>query len=327
MRKAEDLTGQRFGHLTVLERVDNQVGKNGKTNVVYRCRCDCGEETVVRATALRSGATTSCGCSRKTSMQSVNLEDLTGQQFGRWTVLYRAESIVEPSGRKATMWHCRCKCGTERDVRAAVLKKGMSQSCGCLKLEHLEKTRDLTGQRFGRWTVISKAPDKMIGKTYSRRQKMWHCRCECGTEKDVSEQSLIQGKTVSCGCYRKEQIKKSVTYTNLTGTTFNHWTVLRRLDDRFYPGGGRVQMWLCRCCCGHEMAVNVNALKSGDSKSCGCQSVYSSLEEYVRDYCNLNGIEYEQHKFYPNLRSDKGRALSYDFLIKSNGRPLFLVEC
>lgn len=33
---------------------------------------------------------------------------------------------------------------------------------------------------------------------------MWHCRCDCGTEKDISRTNLVQGKTKSCGCYRKE---------------------------------------------------------------------------------------------------------------------------
>jgi hypothetical protein len=56
-----DLTGQRFGRLTVLNRAGTaQTG--GETKVTWSCRCDCGEEVIVWAGALRSGHTKSCGC-------------------------------------------------------------------------------------------------------------------------------------------------------------------------------------------------------------------------------------------------------------------------
>lgn len=56
-RKRLDLTGQRFGHLTVLCPAEN-IG----TRTAWRCRCDCGRETVVKTSHLRSGHTKSCGC-------------------------------------------------------------------------------------------------------------------------------------------------------------------------------------------------------------------------------------------------------------------------
>lgn len=55
-----DLTGERFGHLTVLEPAEN-IG----AMTAWRCRCDCGKETVVMTGHLRSGHTTSCGCKPK----------------------------------------------------------------------------------------------------------------------------------------------------------------------------------------------------------------------------------------------------------------------
>ena len=55
--KFVDLTGQRFGRLTVIKRVEN----NGK-KVMWLCRCDCGNETTVFSGYLRNGDTKSCGC-------------------------------------------------------------------------------------------------------------------------------------------------------------------------------------------------------------------------------------------------------------------------
>ena len=57
-RKKLDLTGQRFGRLTVVGPVEN-IG----SRTAWLCRCDCGRETVVKTHRLRSGHTASCGCS------------------------------------------------------------------------------------------------------------------------------------------------------------------------------------------------------------------------------------------------------------------------
>ena len=73
-------------------------------------------------------------------------EDLTGRKFGRWTVLYRAPNVMEPRGREAIVWHCRCECGTERDVKAGSLKSGQSKSCGCLKSDVLRVNRNFGGK-------------------------------------------------------------------------------------------------------------------------------------------------------------------------------------
>lgn len=54
----DNLSGKKFGKLTVLERVPGNV--NGQ--VKWKCQCECGSIVEVHATALRSGHTRSCGC-------------------------------------------------------------------------------------------------------------------------------------------------------------------------------------------------------------------------------------------------------------------------
>lgn len=61
MSPDKNITGKRFGNLTVLFRVQND--KQG--NSYWLCKCDCGNDFVVRGTSLRSGHTTSCGCMQK----------------------------------------------------------------------------------------------------------------------------------------------------------------------------------------------------------------------------------------------------------------------
>lgn len=60
-----DLTGRRFGRLTVLRKA---MPKDGCTNAVWLCLCDCGKEVVVRSTSLRKGESKSCGCFRSEAM-------------------------------------------------------------------------------------------------------------------------------------------------------------------------------------------------------------------------------------------------------------------
>jgi len=67
------------------------------------------------------------------------------------------------------------------------LKKRKEPTCGCgLSL-------NITGKRFGKLVAISKAPSKN-GKTY------WLCQCDCGNQKEIQTNHLIEGTTKSCGC-------------------------------------------------------------------------------------------------------------------------------
>lgn len=58
---AKDLTGKRFGNLTVISRAPNRI-RNGRINAYWICRCDCGKEKEIRGTHLKSGKIISCGC-------------------------------------------------------------------------------------------------------------------------------------------------------------------------------------------------------------------------------------------------------------------------
>ena len=75
-------------------------------------------------------------------MQGRKLVDLTGQRFGRWTVIKRVGSReYDSDGYKTSfpMWLCRCDCGNEGRVIGENLKRGLSRSCGCLRDELLQE--------------------------------------------------------------------------------------------------------------------------------------------------------------------------------------------
>ncbi len=115
-----DRTGERFGLLIAIADAGS---KNGVR--VWRCKCDCGNERLVRANKLVEGVVTSCGC-------HVSLP-LGGQRFGR-LIAVRADATS--SRRK---WLCRCDCGNEVLVNTTELTAGKTRSCGCLRREQTAK--------------------------------------------------------------------------------------------------------------------------------------------------------------------------------------------
>lgn len=73
MAKFKDLQGQKFGRLTVLERVANsQRTENHRPRTQWLCVCDCGKQTVVRSENLVAGTTLSCGCLQKEAASAAN---------------------------------------------------------------------------------------------------------------------------------------------------------------------------------------------------------------------------------------------------------------
>lgn len=192
MGQKVDLTGQRFGSLFVI-RESRERKKGGE--VLWVCRCDCGEIKKIRGYPLRTGKTISCGCKLKTKM------DLTGKRFGFLTVVREKEE----SGRGPRIWLCRCDCGRmvykkQGDLRPN-LKKGSKgrrvKSCGCLS----GRTIDLIGKRFGKLVVLRRAV-KNYGSYAS-----WVCKCDCGTIYSVSGHNLRAGRTSSCGCSTRVWLK------------------------------------------------------------------------------------------------------------------------
>jgi len=122
MSKLIDLTGKRFGRLTVLER-DTTV----KGTPVWICKCDCGTIKKIRGLHLKNGVTLSCGCLNKEATSKARSVDLTGQRFGKLVVTHRVGS---KNGR--ALWHCECDCGGEINVISSYLRFGETKSCGCV---------------------------------------------------------------------------------------------------------------------------------------------------------------------------------------------------
>ena len=122
--------------------------------------------------------------------------------------------------------------------------------------------KDLSGQRFGRLSVIRPTEERKCGEI------MWECLCDCGNTVLVAGSPLKRGGTRSCGCLRKEDTAKraSKSISDLTGQRFGRLTAVRFTEER---KNGSV-LWECRCDCGNTIFAQANRLSSNQLQSCGC---------------------------------------------------------
>lgn len=127
---------------------------------------------------------------------------------------------------------------------------------------------DLTGKKFGKWTVLS----------FSRRTEkitLYNCKCECGTEREISAYKLIKGKTKSCGCSRTK---------DMTGKKIGMITFFEKVG----MNENREVIYKCQCDCGNIVNKTRNDVIH-HSKSCGCFK-----KESARNSMKINGEKLER---------------------------------
>lgn len=222
MTQPIDITGKRFGRLVAISKV-----QTGSPGTAWLCRCDCGNEKVIRTGSLTSGRTRSCGCISKKA-------DLSGMVFGELTVL-RFDGYYKRNPK----WLCKCSCGKVISVFENGLKCGKSTHCG--SPIHTE----IIGKRFGRLTVL---PEIQERKNNSMRKYL--CRCDCGNYTWVTSTNLTSGNTRSCGCLSKEMIHTLSRKHGMSQTRiYNIWRkMISRCEkeyDNCYKRYGAVGISVC----------------------------------------------------------------------------------
>ena len=293
----DNLEGRVFTRWTVI--------KDEGRNKVF-CKCSCGTERWVDRGNLRGGGSTNCGCEQRKRLSRRMKKDLTGQVFGRLTVLH--ESGRDKHGK--VLWHVRCSCGNEFDTTSGELLKGNVRSCGCLRRDMtIERcTKPMIGKTFGRLTVIDFSHKGKGGNYYK-------CRCSCNNIVIVKGTDIRSGNTRSCGCLLKDITANR--RKDLTGQRFGKLQVLSMCP----PVVGEDTRFVCQCDCGSIVEVLGYSLQIGETMSCGCLN--SKGEFKVSNVLLENNIEFVKQKSYPDLRSSKFGILRFDFYIPEGN---YLIE-
>lgn len=134
LRKYPDIAvGDRYGRWTVIGAAEQTQSAAGNRHRVWPCRCDCGVKARVADAWLKTGGSTSCGCSMEMHPPVV-----PGAVYGRLTVVAEVERRINRRGLPLRQWQCRCECGEDTVVDDHDLKPGHTRSCGCSWREQAE---------------------------------------------------------------------------------------------------------------------------------------------------------------------------------------------
>lgn len=185
--RANDISNKVFGKLHALYRTES-IGRKQATYWV--CKCDCGNIRPYDAASLTSGRSKSCGC-YKEDLKIKNENKKIGTVINNWKIIEKDKDNSTP---RHTKWIVECTC--EKHTRKSMRIDEMKTSLGCPYCSTASnKLVDLTGQKFGHWTVLSKGENRGC-------HIMWVCECDCEnhTIKQVDGYNLKTGKSTSCGC-------------------------------------------------------------------------------------------------------------------------------
>lgn len=145
-KRGKDWTDTHYEELTYLFRVKKK-DRDDKKHSWWLARCNCGKLVCVRSDTI--GKTVgSCGCLKIKKVKESLTDDLTGRRFGRLTVMHQTKNY-----KNVTVWHCKCDCGKECDVKRPALISGGTKSCGCLiswkeeEISHLLEKHSVIFQR------------------------------------------------------------------------------------------------------------------------------------------------------------------------------------
>lgn len=235
----------------------------------------------------------------------MGLIDLTGQKFGRLTVLYRDTEAEKLRKDRHAMWKCQCECGNQTTVVGKDLRAGKTQSCGCLQKERTKQVKgsNLLGKRFGKLLVVEQLPSKNY-RTY------WKCKCDCGKEIEVCARELSAGDTTSCGC---SKIK------NELGNRYGKLVVIEQVENL-----KKGAYWKCQCDCGNTCIVSGAELRNGHIKSCGCLN--SKGELLLTSLLVENGFDFQTEYKFIDCLTENNQPCRFDFAIFKNNQLLCLIE-
>lgn len=140
---------------------------------------------------------------------------------------------------------------------------------------------DLSGQRFGKLTVVGRCGDGSSG-----RPVIWSCVCDCGAETTVSSSNLRNGTTASCGCKRNE--RKGNTYHIAGGVV--HVVLTNSTSEMLCDEDDWKSMSMCTWALGKNGYAVTNSIDRR-MPMCFHQLILERHGDLVRDHINRNKLD------------------------------------
>ena len=170
----------------------------------------------------------------------------------------------------------------------------------------MSKLIDLTGEKFGNITILSRAENAKDGTA------QWNCQCICGKnfirKGTQIRQSFKRNPNYSCGCQQKTTAK------DITGQRFGKLIALKPTEERAI--GGQNIIWEFQCDCGR--ITKISTANIGHTNSCGKCSKISQGELKIEQILKENNISFEREKNFKNFKYDNGATPRFDFYVTYN---------
>jgi len=181
------------------------------------------------------------------------------------------------------------------------MKQGFMSYCNIIRLNVIIiNVENYIGQKFNYLTVLSQF----------KKDSNWffHCRCDCGKEKDIHSHNVRQGTTKTCGSYECTRQLRYGYIKDCVGKKFYSLTILSEIIK-----GGR-SYFHCRCDCGREKVFATAFFFFYNKKTCGeyeCRKKYINKRDYTgQKFAFLTVLSEikEGNNYYFICRCDCGRV-------------------
>jgi len=175
---------------------------------------------------------------------------------------------------------------------------------------------DLSGQRFGRLTIISY-------HSFKNKEYFWLTKCDCGNEKVLRARSFRTGRVTSCGCYRSECSKLRLTEGNKLRVGEKHpkWDPTKSNKERYRLRKNKISYvrieaferdnYTCQCCLKRGLNLNAHHI-----------APFSTNIELRYDVNNLITLCVDCHKQYHKQYKKDITLYTLNLFIKQNQKCL-----
>lgn len=130
MESIEQLKGQVYGQLTIVDEASPYISPKGEKSRQVLCQCSCGKYITVVLSTLKHGKPKTCN----DSLHRIDMS-LVGQRFGRLVV----KEFDHLEKNRGSYWKCQCDCGNKKIILRTDLLNHHTISCGCYAKENMQK--------------------------------------------------------------------------------------------------------------------------------------------------------------------------------------------